>query len=241
MKWGTLYGAEYVNKLYGSVKNRLQGEFRFVCLTDNPSGIRAEVECMACPTIDLPEPYCNTGWRKLTLWADKFPGMEGTWLYLDLDVVITGPLDEFFSYAPDKSFIVMQNWTQRGKGIGNTSVFRLKMGSHPYIFDDVLKNFARFLKEYRIEQTYISRRVHEIAFWPDDWCILFKTHCVPPWPLRFWKQPTLPPTARIVAFPGDPNPHDAILGRWPVRKPYKKIYKYIRPTPWIREIWNQAS
>lgn len=242
MKWGTLYNADYVNKLYGSICNQLDGDFRFVCLTDDQTGIRAEVECMDCPTIDIPEPYCNTGWRKLTVWADTLPGMNGTWLYLDLDVVITGSLDDFFSYQPEKSFIVMQNWTQPGKGIGNTSVFRFNVGSHPYLYERAVNEFSEnFLKEFLIEQTYISRTINEMSFWPDEWCILFKTHCVPSWPARFWKTPVLPSTAKIVAFPGDPNPDAAMLGHWPVKKAYKRIYKHIRPTPWIRDVWNAAD
>ena len=47
MKWGTLYGPEYVNRLYGMVARNLRRPFRFVCLTDDASGIRFEVECVA--------------------------------------------------------------------------------------------------------------------------------------------------------------------------------------------------
>ena len=74
-----------------------------------------------------------------------------------------------------------------------------------------------------------------------DWCVLFKTHCVPAWPARFWQEPVLPAKARVVAFPGDPNPHDAVEGRWPVKKAYKCLYKSIRPATWIRRIWDDAQ
>ncbi|RZI92081.1 MAG: glycosyltransferase, partial [Rubrivivax sp.] len=43
MKWGTKYGPEYVNRLYAMVRRHLTGDFRFVCLTDDPAGIRPEV------------------------------------------------------------------------------------------------------------------------------------------------------------------------------------------------------
>jgi len=154
-------------------------------------------------------------------------------------VVVTGPLDAFFTYKPDTSFVVMQNWTQPGQGIGNTSVFRLRIGAHPYIYDRLVPEFAQILKRHRIEQTYISKTVNEMSFWPDPWCVLFKTHCVPPWPQRWWREPGLPEGARVVAFPGDPNPHDAVIGRWPVKKWYKKIYKHIRPAAWIANYWRE--
>ena len=44
MKWGTKYGPEYVNRLYAMVRRNLTGDFRFVCLTDDGTGIRSEVE-----------------------------------------------------------------------------------------------------------------------------------------------------------------------------------------------------
>jgi hypothetical protein len=239
MKWGSLYPARYVNVLYAMVRRNIQGPLRFVCLTDDAQGIRPEVECRPCPSIELPPPYNNTGWRKITLWAESLPEMTGDWLFLDLDVVVTGPLDAFFTYKPDISFVVMQNWTQPGQGIGNTSVFRLRIGSHPYIYDRLVPEFAQILKRHRIEQTYISKTVNEMSFWPDPWCILFKTHCVPPWPQRWWRVPRLPEGARVVAFPGDPNPHDAVIGHWPVKKWYKKIYKHIRSAAWIADYWRE--
>jgi len=51
----------------------------------------------------------------------------------------------------------------------------------------------------------------------------------------------LPKNALVVAFPGDPNPHDAVKGIWPVKKPYKRLYKYIKPATWIQKIWDEAE
>src|SRR4030042_6596875 len=130
MKWGPKYPAEYANKLYGMVRRNIQGPIRFLCLTDDPTGVRSEIECLPCPTVSLPAPYNNTGWRKISLWASELPGMEGDWLFLDLDVIVTGTLDDFFDFEPEKTFVVMQNWTQPGQGMGNTSVFRLGVGKH---------------------------------------------------------------------------------------------------------------
>lgn len=239
MKWGPLYPAEYANKLFGMVRRNTRGPIRFVCLTDDSTGIRPEVECMPCPTVSLPAPYNNTGWRKITLWAPELPGMDGDWLFLDLDVIITGSLDEFFDYHPEQSFIVMQNWTQPGQGIGNTSVFRFRVGRHPYIYNRLAPEFPSILSQFNNEQIYISRTVSEMAYWPDDWCVLFKTHCVPPMPARWWRMPSVPKGARVIAFPGDPNPHDAVRGNWPTKKWYKTLYKHILPTTWIDDYWRE--
>ena len=47
MKWGTLYGAEYVNRLYHAVRRNITGDLRFICFTDNRSDIIDSVECNA--------------------------------------------------------------------------------------------------------------------------------------------------------------------------------------------------
>ena len=41
MKWGTVYGPEYVNILYAMVARNITGEFKVVCFTDNSAGIRS--------------------------------------------------------------------------------------------------------------------------------------------------------------------------------------------------------
>lgn len=242
MKWGKLYGPEYVNRLYAMARAHTTGPIRFVCLTDDRVGIRPEVECHDCPEVDIPMPYRMRGWRKLSTYArsEKLFGLTGQWLFLDLDVVVLGSLDDFFTYQPDKTFVVMRNWTQVKKNIGNTSVYRFTVGAEEYLLDRLERDHAQILAEFRNSQTYISRNVRDLVYWPDDWCVLFKTHCVPAWPLRFWQTPTHPPGVRVVAFPGVPNPHEAVNGEWPAKR-WKKIYKFIRPVPWIRQAWDDAE
>ena len=241
MKWGALYGPEYVNTLYAMVRRNLTGELRFVSLTDDAEGIREEVECHPCPEVQIPPPHNRRGWRKLSTYApsEQLFGLTGDWLFLDLDVVVTGPLDDFFTYMPEKSFIVMQNWTQPGVGIGNTSAYRFRVGEESYILSNLIENQDAIFQQFSNSQTYISRTVKEMTFWPDDWCVLFKVQCVPPWPQRFWTQPFLPPKARVVAFPGLPNPHQALAGEWPVKSLVKKCYKTIRPAKWIADYWKE--
>jgi len=242
MKWGKLYGPEYVNRLYAMVRAHSTGPVRFVCLTDDREGIRRDVECHDCPEVDIPLPHRLRGWRKLSTYArsENLYGFTGQWLFLDLDVVVLGSLDAFFDYEPDRTFVVMRNWTQPTKNIGNTSVYRFTVGAEHYLLDKLLTEHEQILRTFSNSQTYISRNVNNLVFWPDEWCVLFKTHCVPPWPARFWRTPACPSGARVVAFPGVPNPHEAVKGEWPA-KPWKKVYKFIRPTPWIQEAWDNAE
>ena len=53
MKWGTLYSPEYVNVLYRACRANITGDFRFVCLTDDRTGLLPEVDVFPIPDIGL--------------------------------------------------------------------------------------------------------------------------------------------------------------------------------------------
>ena len=163
--------------------------------------------------------------------------MSGDVLFLDLDVVITGSLDEFFDYEPGH-YCVARNWTQPNSGIGNTSIFRFPVGGHTYIYDRIMNECERVMSEHRNEQIYISRVITDMKFWPDEWCLSFKRSLLPWWPLNFFVAPPLPPGTKVVAFPGKPDPDEAMEGRWPRKHWWQALYKYVRPTPWIAEHWR---
>lgn len=236
MKWGTRYGPEFVNRLWQAVERNTERPTRLVCLTDDKNGIDPAVQCHPIPEIDLPEDLALTPWRKLTLWAYPLADLSGDVLFLDLDLVITGSLDAMFDYKPGR-YCVIENWTQMGQGNGNTSAFRFPVGQHSYIYDNFQADPERVLSSYRIEQLYISREIEDMVFWPNLWCASFKHTLLPKWPLNFFKAPTLPKETKIVAFTGKPDQDEALRGEWPVKAPWKKLYKHVRPTPWIADHW----
>lgn len=238
MKWGTLYGSDYVNKLYYAVRRNVTGNLRFICFTDNRTGIIETVECHDLPSIDLPYPDSITGWQKISVWQAPLIDITGDVLFLDIDIVITGSLDDLFSFMPNE-YVVIENWTQLGQKIGNTSVFKFPVGRFKHVYDDLMQNTQQYLKEFRIEQQYISAKIPEQKFWPADWVISFKHSCMPKFPMNLFQPPALPKNARIVAFHGQPNPIDALKGQWDTVW-YKKFYKQVKPTLWIGEHWKDA-
>jgi hypothetical protein len=235
MKWGTLYAAEYVNRLYSMVSRNVTGPLRFVCLTDDAEGVDDRVEIFPCPSLPIEDPRRNLGWRKLSLFAPEVADIEGAFLYLDLDIVVVDSLDPLFEVEGD--YVVMRNWTQPKERIGNTSVFKLRVGSDPDVLAAFLRDPSAAFAGNNNSQTYVSRTARTMAFFPDDWCVLFKVHCVPPMPARWFVEPKLPPGARVVAFPGRPNPHEAAEGHWPAPW-HKRVYKHIRPVSWVKEHWR---
>ena len=78
IKWGTMYGPEYVNILYGMVARNLTGPFRLICFTDDSEGVRPEVECLPLPELGVEVPKEAPGkWPKQALWANDLFGLEG--------------------------------------------------------------------------------------------------------------------------------------------------------------------
>ena len=162
MKWGTRYGPEFVNRLWAAIGRNTSRPTRLVCLTDNPTGIDPAIDCHPIPDINLPPDLALTPWRKLTLWAHPLADLAGDVLFLDLDLVITGNLDEMFDFEPGR-YCVIENWTQMGQGNGNTSAFRFPVGQHSYIYDNFQADPERVLSQFRIEQLYISREITDPA------------------------------------------------------------------------------
>ncbi|MDP1708723.1 MAG: hypothetical protein Q8L89_06630 [Gammaproteobacteria bacterium] len=238
LKWGDKYPADYVNKLYGMVSRNLSGDFRFVCLTDDRHGIRPEVEIKAMPAFDLPESLRRHPFRRMFIFQERLEDIKGDVLHLDLDLVVTGSLDGFFDYKPDLNFVVAENWTQPGQGIGNMSVFRFRVGALTKVWERFRPDPMEMMRLYRNSQTFVCRTLGQVEFFPSEWCISFKHSIVPRWPLNFVQTPRLPENARIVVFTGKPDPHEAVVGVWPA-KWYKRLYKHIRPAVWINDYWRE--
>ncbi len=242
MKWGPKYGPEYVNILYHMVKRNLTLPFRFICCTEFSAGIENGIEVKPLPRFREPEGlaavYCGA-WRKLALFDKKLYDLQGKLLFLDLDVVIVGNIDCFFTYS-DKLAII-ENWSQPGRLIGQASAFCFEIGKYYQLLEKYQKHQEDVLKNNRTEQFYITRELGpgNFNFFPADWCKSFKMHCLPGGILNSFITPTkMPENARIIVFHGSPKPPEALAGEWgiPVQW-YKKPYKTIKPTRWIADYW----
>lgn len=237
MKWGTRYPANYANCLWSMLKRNTRRPTELVCLTDDTHGLDPQIRALPLPPMTLPGAITNLPWRKLSLWAPTLEGLTGDVLFTDLDVVVTGSMDEFFDFEPQRTFCVIENWTQMGSGIGNTSCFRFRVGAHPYIYERMARDPDGVRREFGNEQIYISRTITDMAFWPAPWCVSFKHNLLPRWPLNFMRPAPLPAGTKMVCFTGKPDPDEARDG-WSDERWHKKLYKHVRPTPWIAEHWR---
>ena len=230
MKWGTLYGAEYVNRLHSMVKRNLSYDFKMVCFTDDEKGIDDEVDCYPIPEIVAPGNLPERMWKKLATLKGDLYGLEGTALFLDLDVVIVDSLDPFFD--AEGEFLIIKDYL---KPTGNSSVYRFEIGKHPYVFDYFLENFDSIRKQHRNEQEYLTQAIKDqgkLSYWPKAWCPSYKYDCVSRIPFAFWVTPKIPEGSKVLIFHGEINPHKAIKGG------RGKWYRYVAPAPWVADYWK---
>lgn len=241
LKWGTRYPAYYVNNLYRGVSKYLHRPFRFVCITDDPSGLVEGVEAVPI----LPDPKTKWAWphifMKLAVTADGAANLVGPTLFLDIDIAITGDIDCFFDYMPGKNCII-HNWVEARKtifrkapNIGNSSIFRFEAGKSGYIYETFLREMDQAMDRncYCTEQAFLTHAMKEVYWWPAEWARSFKRHAMRTFPLNLWLEPCLPKGCRILVFHGKPDPDEALVGYRG-----KRIHQHCLPVRWLTKYWS---
>jgi hypothetical protein len=241
MKWGDQYGVDFVNQLYNGVRANITGDFRFICLCDDSKGLNPAIEALPLPDIELGNARAFTGWRKLSSLSPQLTrkpyNLSGTILFFDIDMIITDNIDDFWTFKGG-DFCIIENWTQKGRGIGNSSVYRYELENMHHIFHDFESRYEQVYNQFDNEQMYLTKMVNEtmaVQWWPDDWCKSFKIHCMPPRLLRGALRPKMPDNCKILVFHGPPKPTDAAIGRWVKHNGKRRI---MRAAPWLHELWN---
>jgi len=221
VKTGPKYPADYVNCLARMTQRHLRAEHTFHCMTDDPRGLDVGIAAAALPTTDL-----GGCWNKLRLFSPGLVPPPANILYLDLDVVVTGPLDPLAAWLPEETFVGQPDWNRPWFPQFNSSVMRFTAGAHEPLHGDFLRGvdtsalvrgdewdattrgydktvYRRGWRRFGSDQEWISSRlrraggVRRRAF-PPGWVVSYKTHA----------RRGLPPDARIVVFHGSPKPHE---------------------------------
>lgn len=247
IKWGNKYPSYYVNRLYAGVVANLFTPFRFYCMTDNAKGIDERcIHVLPIPKESFSEVIVNElsrqrrqgAFRKISLFK---PGLfpRGPVLGFDLDVVITGPLDDLFDHAQGK-VCMRHDWlaARIGRPDGHGSVFRFDPDRHAFLYDDFSRNAAVLMKQARYaEQKYTSmqaQRYGEFAYFPGEWIASYKRDAMRPFPLNHFQEPKQPAGARVVCFHGRPKMEEAVAG-------YRGgFFRAARPCHWLAENWIRA-
>lgn len=248
MKWGQIYGPEYVNRLRNGVARNLSYSHRFICFTDDPRGIDEGIEIFPLPSLGLPPNHQDLRWRKLALLGKDVFGLTGAALFLDLDLVVVHRLEPFFD-LPGSFFIIRDMDLFRSKplrkfnpskdrflnSVGNSSVFRMEMGAHSDILEKFISDPVSAQSSFKISQQFMSHELNKrglLNYWPKEWCVSFKNHCIPRYWRSYFQEPFIPEGAKIVVFAGNLKMQDVVDGGG------SKWYRRIGNIDWLVNQWK---
>ena len=244
IKWGTKYPPYYVNRLHRGVSRFLKRPFRFLCFTEHPEGLEPGIEVHPLPV----EPFeaemvaamnregRKGAWRKVSLFKPGLAGMEGPVLGFDIDVVVTGPLDDLLDFAPDK-VCMRREWRyeRQGKEGGHGSVFLFDPARHPFLYEEFAADPAGSVARHKGSEQYYtsmtSLRHGELVYWPGEWISSFKRDAMRVFPFNRFQEPRLPETCRVMCFHGTPKMEEAVEG-WT-----GSFWRGTRPASWLARDW----
>lgn len=216
IKWGTKYGAEYVNKLYNSVMRHCGGlRLTFACLTENPDGIDLHDNLII---LQLDGGW-KGWWNKCQLFSSamttKFRALgHSRCLFLDLDTVVVSNLFSLLVWSPLPGVVGLLKTdcmtNEQRQGGYNSSIMAWRIDND--------ENAAPLLFLYEFlyaHYTAITKYIYKFDHWlemasaktcflqdifPDqivEYCSLDNKAAMPPL------------NAAIVCFPLLPKPHKA--------------------------------
>jgi len=190
---GTKYGPEYVAILHDMIGRNLSNadDVRHWCLTDDPDSLPEGIT--AIPHFKILPGW----WQKVGLFSPKMPwGVGDRVLYMDLDVVVTGRLEDL---AERKGIIKDWHWPTY-----NSSVMVWDHGEHTLIWDAF--HPSRITAPGRLvppellpkgqvnggDQEWISHCAPDWPTFPPDWCVTYRD--AQTWP---------PNECKVVVFHGE--------------------------------------
>jgi len=217
--WGDKYSPHDVAKLAAGFKRHLRQPYRFVCATDDDSLSIPGVETTPIKDPGLTKQKgCFARLRLFDkVWQDDI-GVEDRLANVDLDVVVTGEIDLLFN-RPDP-FVVLKGANASNPCPFNGSLFMLRRGAHPELWDDFTLEAASKIPFYEFpdDQGWFWHKIPDASGWNVGSPSGVYAFQKPGWPADVGDR--LPAGARMVVFPG-----------W--RSPSK--FKHL---PWIKEHWR---
>ncbi|NNE86827.1 MAG: hypothetical protein HKN27_02025 [Silicimonas sp.] len=240
MKWGEVFPASYVNRLFSAVSENIDRPFKFVCLTNETEGLHPDIVHFPLPDLDLPaERYAHGAWPKLAAFKDDLYGLTGRCLFIDLDTIISGNLEPFFDFESPFAAIGSGDDWRRGRTVTKpelaSGVFAFDLGTLPHVLENFLRDKDDAYARYPNEQSFIEGQLKAWDPWPASWVVSFKRHLCHPIGRDLISPPHAPDeTTKIVAFHGDPRPID-LVGR---KGLWTKFPHSVRcPVEWLDAYW----
>ena len=211
VKWGTKYGPEYVLRLFAGVRRHLKLNHTFYCFTEDTSGLEGEPDVHTIPLMK----GWHGWWNKASLFSRTCP-LSGRVLYIDLDTVITGSLDNLASYQGD--FAILSTDAIDNEGIDFCNGYNSSL----LLWDADSERLGTICEFLAANFALIHKFIHRLDHWFEMMVIQADTiQGMFPGQIVDYNhscKDSVPNNARIVIFPLRPKPHEF-------------------PSGWIRDAW----
>lgn len=192
--WGSKYGREYVDRLFAGLHRHLAQPF-----TPWVFGVRDEDAHWT------ERPGCFARMRAFDpAWQAANGVREGDRLVIvDLDVVVTGPLDPLFDRP--EPFVILQGANAANPCPYNGSLWMLRPGYRPDVWSDLTPEAVEALPRHAFpdDQGWLAEKIPGAAGWRAGPASGVYAFAKPGWPAH---SDVLPSDARLVAFPGHRDP-----------------------------------
>lgn len=187
--WGSKYPRYYVERLANGLRQHLRQPHRFLVVSPEPEDeyLTKVKGCFCRLRMFDPE------------WQAKY-GITDRVVCVDLDVVITGPLDVLFDRS--EPFTILQDVNSSNPARFNGSIWMLRAGYRPDVWTDFSLDAAEQVPFYTFpdDQGWFEAKMPDAGAWgAADGVFAYKK--------RNWPGgDALPNGARLVAFPGWRDP-----------------------------------
>jgi hypothetical protein len=198
------------------IQRNLTLDHEFVCFTESARGLNRNIRVEPLSLITGVQ-----GWWYKPIFFNPALSLQGTILFLDLDIIIFRNINHLFTHCPGK-FLIIRDFNRsmiKNYPKFNSSVFRVDTGDQQQVFRSFMKDPIGNSKRYLGDQDWIYSNVTEnFEYWPTEWIQSYK------WEMRGRAkldksrpkdqrdfvtpgEPTILDDTSIAVFHGDPNPH----------------------------------
>jgi hypothetical protein len=248
IKWGTKYPSDYVNYLFRGVSTHLKQPFRFHCFTENPEGIDPRVRVHDLPVEPFEDQLVAAmnrkgrkgALRKISLFKPELADLSGPRMIFDLDVLITGNLDDLVDAAGEKVGMRREwRYERLGREGGHGSIEVFNPALHPYLYSEFADDPIGSVERHRgSEQYYTSMtalRHKQLVYLPGDLIRSFKRDAMRYLPSLKRIAPPPPENCRVLCFHGQPKMEKASQGH------RSSFLRFSEPAPWILDYLREPQ
>jgi hypothetical protein len=215
IKWGSEFNPDDINILKRAAFANTSFKTRFICLTEDRKGLDSDIEIFPIPEFELYSQTPKTGiWPKISLFHPDISDVAELVVFLDIDTIICGCLDELFNDPHDNLMLLScgPRWVNMDSALSThaaTGVMAYRPIFQSHLFRIFCKDIDKFTSQFAVEQEFVGFAAEKVSYFPILWIESFKYHLRQGYFIDLIKPPRSPKdTTKLVAFHGFPRPRN---------------------------------